>query len=354
MARNILTPTVYGKALRIGSNAKLSFSTGKIINLFSIDVFHIQMFFQNFGGEVFAPAQLGAALGLVYREVGVAMFAALGFVVGILPLLMITFILFAKYRRLKNIPGDARVKLTNELLSGIRIIKYYAWEKPFFQSIDALRNCELGYLLRMNLVLVLIVMLITSIPFVLPIVIFYAYTNINNQQLDVGKAFTTLALLGLVSGPMSMIPAFLQRLLQAKISMSRIFEFLSCDELEQYIKYIGPDTSDTDSNSGIAILMQQASLAWVSEQAAATVPAASGGGSDAENRQLNESQVKGEYSSVPNDVVNGKDIELTTKPGNDPLQTNGPELLHRATNTLIDVSISMKQGELVAIIGGVG
>lgn len=285
-------------------------------------------------GEVFAPAQLGMALGLVYREVGVAMFAALGFVVAILPLLIITFILFAMYRRLKNIPGDSRVKLTNEVLSGIRIIKYYSWERPFFAKIDALRTTELSYLLKMNLVLVLIVMLITSIPFVLPIVIFYTYTNINNKQLDVGKAFTTLALLGLVSGPMTMIPAFIQRYFQARISMTRIYEFLSCDELEQYITF---DSIATSEQSGCVISLRDASLGWINEPTA--------GATSGEN-----AKDATKYESLPADAST-VGIELTEK-----LEGAAvcEELINRSANTLINVNLSVQEGELVAIIGGVG
>ncbi len=31
---------------------------------------------------------------------------------------------------------DARVKLLNEVLIGIRVIKYYCWEKPFLGKVD--------------------------------------------------------------------------------------------------------------------------------------------------------------------------------------------------------------------------
>lgn len=292
-------------------------------------------------GEVFAPAQLGVALGLVYREVGVAMFAALGFVIAILPLLLVSFIYFAKYRQLKNIPGDERIKLTNEVLSGIRIIKYYSWEKPFYATIEILRNSELSFLLKMNLTLVLIVMLITSIPFILPIVIFSAYTTLNNQQLDIGKAFTTLALLGLVSGPMSMIPAFIQRYYQAKISMGRIFEFFQCEELQHYIEY----DQDADGLGGDVIQLEGASLSWV--QAASADDAAALDGTDPtdyaavaqDNIELQHIQVGEEQ---PSEVCIGEGAETSSQP------------LNRGVHTLSNISLSVKPGELVAIIGGVG
>lgn len=39
--------------------------------------------------------------------------------------------------------GDKRLKLTNELLQGIRIVKYYAWENAFRDNIESNRDTEL-------------------------------------------------------------------------------------------------------------------------------------------------------------------------------------------------------------------
>ena len=99
------------------------------------------------------------------------------------------------------------------MLSGIRIIKYYAWEVPFQDKIELIRQKELSALFKMNTILVLIIMLITSIPYItLPIVIFSAYAAFNDHSLDATVTFTTLALVSLITGPISAIPAALQRL----------------------------------------------------------------------------------------------------------------------------------------------
>ena len=44
---------------------------------------------------------------------------------------------------------DARVKLTNEVLTGIRVIKYYCWEKPFLEKIREVRAKELKLVAQM-------------------------------------------------------------------------------------------------------------------------------------------------------------------------------------------------------------
>ena len=348
--RSILTAAIYRKTLVIGNSSKKDFSSGQIMNLFSVDCANVQMFFLQFAAELFAPFQLAVALGLVYREVGVAMFAGFGFVFVILPLLLVAFVAYAKLRASKYVPGDARIKLTNEILSGIRIIKYYAWEVPFTKKIYDIRKLELGFLFQMNMALVLIVMLITAIPFVMPIIIFYTYTKIGNQQLDISTAFTTLALLGLVTTPVMMIPGFIQRFFQAMVSGNRILKFLVSDDLIEYVQLI-PSADE----HGDMITLDHASFAWLTEDIAtdsnaldaqAKVEAIVVGerkGSEGAEKSVELVAIKSVYAAV---ATTEEDVVKETAPGQSPV--------NRGLVTLIDMDLHVKKGELIAIVGGVG
>ena len=42
--------------------------------------------------------------------------------------------------------SDSRIKILNEVLGGMRVIKYYAWEQPFQAQVKAMRESELGKL----------------------------------------------------------------------------------------------------------------------------------------------------------------------------------------------------------------
>ena len=41
---------------------------------------------------------------------------------------------------------DQRIKMMNEILNGIRVLKLYAWEMAFIRSITHIREKELGYI----------------------------------------------------------------------------------------------------------------------------------------------------------------------------------------------------------------
>jgi len=126
VARNAIVPAVYKKALVIGSGAKTTFSTGQIMNLFANDITNLQNMIQNFAEPAFGLPQLCAALALIYQEMEVSMFVGLGLIACVMPIMIIAVIIMAHNRGLKILEGDTRVKLTNEVLSGIRILKYLA------------------------------------------------------------------------------------------------------------------------------------------------------------------------------------------------------------------------------------
>ena len=43
---------------------------------------------------------------------------------------------------------DRRVKLTNEVLQGVRILKLFAWQRPFEAAVNSRRDFELKQIFR--------------------------------------------------------------------------------------------------------------------------------------------------------------------------------------------------------------
>ena len=82
---------------------------------------------------------------------------------------------------------DLRVKLMNECLNGIRVLKFYAWELPLMEKIKAIRESEISIVARMgylfNFVFGLLLLSATQIQTVL---IFLTYVAQGNQ-LDAAK-----------------------------------------------------------------------------------------------------------------------------------------------------------------------
>ena len=63
---------------------------------------------------------------------------------------------------------DSRIKLMNEILNGIKVLKLYAWEKSFMDQVLAIRQKELMVLKKTAYLGSLSTMAWTSAPFLVP------------------------------------------------------------------------------------------------------------------------------------------------------------------------------------------
>ena len=112
---------------------------------------------------------------------------------------------------------DARVKLMNEILTGIRVIKYYCWEKPFKGKIDDLRNVELKYITQMTYLMNNgIDLLITLVPQLVPLACFSLYPSVMGKPLTSSVAFTSISLFSILQMPFAMMPMCMMLLVQFK------------------------------------------------------------------------------------------------------------------------------------------
>ena len=141
--RNMLISFIYRKSLRLSSASRGTTSTGQIVNMFATDTKQLStvLFFASM--IIFAPAQIAVAIILIYQQVAEATFVGVGFMIAIAPLNVIIFILIQGIRKQMLLVNDQRVKLMNEVLAGIRILKYYAWEGPFSEKVRVIREDEL-------------------------------------------------------------------------------------------------------------------------------------------------------------------------------------------------------------------
>lgn len=227
-----------------------------------------------------------------------------------------------------------------------------------------------------------------SINAVLPIVVFYFYSRMGHQ-LDFVKAFTTITYLGLLQGPISAIPMMVNQLVMMQVNAKRIFNYLVADEISEYVqKSHSALTDDT-----MTIEFCDASLGWtLAEEGSPLSVCAPEGKKGVMGTRNDETEVAvqrnaevqvvaipnsdnskglaGEYEKISNDsaemdvaqsaavLIDGNDEGSAdfgdSVKGNSSEVVQKDSLLDRAVNTLQKISFSVKQGQLVALVGKVG
>lgn len=146
---------IYKKALRLSQSAMAETTIGQMVNLLSNDVNRFDQVVQFFPYTIIAPLQaiIIVAILLVFY---LGVYPTLASLVAILLYVAIQTSMgrgFSKYRAKTAKRTDERVRLMNEIILAMRIIKMYAWEKPFKLLVYAARKREIttigiAYILR--------------------------------------------------------------------------------------------------------------------------------------------------------------------------------------------------------------
>jgi ABC-type multidrug transport system fused ATPase/permease subunit len=118
-----------------------------------------------------------------------------------------------------------RTGLLSEILSGIRVIKFYAWEKNFSKRVLAIRSEEVRLMRRRASLSAWNGFLSYLLPLLISTFLI-AGLSLSGQTLEVSKVFASIAIMTTLGGVFSEIPDLIQSYAEAKVGLNRIEKFL--------------------------------------------------------------------------------------------------------------------------------
>ena len=133
---------IYNKALTLSTRARHTHPNGKLVNHISTDVSRIDFACQFFHMGWTAPIQLIICLAILLVNLGPSALAGFAIFVLVIPIQTRLMRLLLLFRQRTMIFTDKRAKLLQELLSSIKIIKFFAWEDPYLARIQHVREPE--------------------------------------------------------------------------------------------------------------------------------------------------------------------------------------------------------------------
>uniref|UniRef100_A0AAR2JPD0 ABC-type glutathione-S-conjugate transporter n=1 Tax=Pygocentrus nattereri TaxID=42514 RepID=A0AAR2JPD0_PYGNA len=226
--RAAITAAVYKKALTLSNDARKESTVGQMVTLISADA-HCFNEVTNFIHLLWScPVQIALALSFLWVELGPSVLAGLLVMVLMVPINGLLAIKSKSFQAKSMTYKDKRMKILNEILSGIKILKLYAWEPSFEAQIQGFREQELQMiffsLYESNLwFYVLQVSLAT----------FAVFVSVSpNNVLDAEKTFTSISLFNILRAPLGMLPLLISAMVQMSVSKRRLEKFLSRDDLD--------------------------------------------------------------------------------------------------------------------------
>ncbi|NXS78003.1 MRP6 protein, partial [Erpornis zantholeuca] len=260
--RTALTGLVYRKMLVMSNASRKAATIGEIVNLVSVDVQKLMDLIIYFNGTWLAPIRIIICFVFLWQLLGPSALTAIAVFLFLLPLNFVITKKRSQFQETQMKLKDERAKLTNAILSDIKVIKLYGWEKTFMEKVLGIRKQELQALKRSQILFSASLVSFHSSTFLITFVMFAVYTLVDNTHvLDAEKAFVSLTLINILNTAHSFLPFSINAAVQAKVSLKRLAAFLNLEELN-------PESSHR-STSGcgelLCITIRNGTFCWSKE-----------------------------------------------------------------------------------------
>uniref|UniRef100_A0A669PUL0 ATP binding cassette subfamily C member 2 n=1 Tax=Phasianus colchicus TaxID=9054 RepID=A0A669PUL0_PHACC len=213
--RASLIAAIYKKALTMSSATRKESTVGETVNLMSADAQRF-MDMANFIHQLWSsPLQIILSIVFLWGELGPSVLAGLAVMLLLIPIngFLVNKSKGIQVRNMKN--KDERMKIMGEVLNGIKILKFFAWEPSFEKRINEIRACELKDLLKFSYLQSVSIFVFSCAPFLVSLASFAVYVLVDeNNVLDAQKAFTSISLFNVLRFPMAMLPLVLSSIVQ--------------------------------------------------------------------------------------------------------------------------------------------
>ncbi|KAI9463347.1 ABC transporter [Lactarius psammicola] len=313
LVRGGLITAIYSRSLRLSTSARARLSNGRLINHISTDVSRIDFCCGFFHMSWTALIQLGVCLGLLLSNLGPSALAGFAVFVIITPIQGKIVKSLSRIRRKAMEWTDKRAKLLQELLGGMKLIKFFAWEAPFLKRIAVYREHEISYVRTLLLVRAANMALAISTPALASAMAFLVYAG-SGHRLTPAVIFSSLTWFQLLRIPLMMLPRSLSAISDARNAIGRLQECFMAELISE--------TLVQDPNLKYAVEIDNASFIW--------------DGPPPDLKESKEDKVKKKSPSEPVSEFEPKEVK--------------EEVLFKLKN----IDLRVPRGQLVAIVGAVG
>ncbi|OCH95476.1 P-loop containing nucleoside triphosphate hydrolase protein [Obba rivulosa] len=247
MLRAGLITAIYDRSLHLTSRARLTLTNGRLVNHISTDVSRIDFCCGFFQLAFTAPVQMAICLAVLLVNLGPSALAGFAFFVLCTPLQTMTMRKFLRLRMKAMVWTDKRAKLLQELLGGMKIIKYFAWEVPYLKRIGELRNKEMSYIRTLLLVRSANNAVAISLPALASVLAFVVY-SLTGHSLNAADVFSSLTMFQLLRLPLMFLPLSLGAIADARNAVDRLYDVFESEVLTE------TKVQDSDLDSAVEVV----------------------------------------------------------------------------------------------------
>ncbi|XP_041853329.1 ATP-binding cassette sub-family C member 8 isoform X2 [Melanotaenia boesemani] len=232
--RGAIQTKIYNKIMRLcTSNMSMGeLTVAQICNLVAIDTNQLMWFFFLCPNLWAMPVQIIVGVILLYYLLGISALIGATVIALLAPVQYFVATKLSQTQKSTLEYSSERLKKTNELLRGIKLLKLYAWENVFRDSVEETRGKELTSLQAFALYTSISIFMNAAIPIAAVLTTFVVHVHISEDaDLSPAVAFASLSLFHILVTPLFLLSSVVRSTVKALVSVQKLSEFFSSDEI---------------------------------------------------------------------------------------------------------------------------
>uniref|UniRef100_H3C0J2 ATP-binding cassette, sub-family C (CFTR/MRP), member 8 n=1 Tax=Tetraodon nigroviridis TaxID=99883 RepID=H3C0J2_TETNG len=232
--RGAIQTKIYNKIMRLcTSNMSMGeLTVAQICNLVAIDTNQLMWFFFLCPNLWAMPVQIIVGVILLYYLLGISALIGATVIAVLAPVQYFVATKLSQTQKSTLEYSSERLKKTNELLRGIKLLKLYAWERIFCDSVEETRGKELTSLQAFALYTSISIFMNAAIPILAVLTTFVVHVHISDDaDLSPAVAFASLSLFHILVTPLFLLSSVVRSTVKALVSVQKLSEFFSSDEI---------------------------------------------------------------------------------------------------------------------------
>ncbi|KAG0021359.1 Multidrug resistance-associated protein 4 [Entomortierella chlamydospora] len=246
---------IYRKSLKLSSAHG---GIGNIINLISNDCNRVAESFVNFHFLWSSALEILVVIALAFVELKIAAIPALIILILLFPVQYLLSFYTARANAMATNSTTARIHIMSELLTAIKLIKFYAWESYFRDRVTRVRAKEMDEIRRGMYLKITSFAVVFSAPVLTTLACVCVYELTDDRgatgAIEASVVFTILSLFNTLRYPLIMLPVAVKTTLGALLSFDRLDGFLLLPEVEPLIHGSVSDTMDSDDSRSASVV----------------------------------------------------------------------------------------------------
>uniref|UniRef100_A0A8C7TQ97 ATP-binding cassette, sub-family C (CFTR/MRP), member 8 n=1 Tax=Oncorhynchus mykiss TaxID=8022 RepID=A0A8C7TQ97_ONCMY len=222
--RGAIQTKIYNKIMRLcTSNMSMGeLTVGQICNLVAIDTNQLMWFFFLCPNLWAMPVQIIVGVILLYYLLGISALIGATVIAVLAPVQYFVATKLSQAQKSTLEYSSERLKKTNELLRGIKLLKLYAWEHIFCHSVEETRGKELTSLQAFALYTSISIFMNAAIPIAAVLTTFVVHVHISEEaDLSPAVAFASLSLFHILVTPLFLLSSVVRSTVKALVRTTR-------------------------------------------------------------------------------------------------------------------------------------